>query len=121
MTAHGITLGEAAGLQQRQTLERSARAAAVRALAHWWDSVVTTRQAAELVGVTEDRIRQWAARGHLSRVGHVDGVAYYSAADVVHTEKAMRTPADRGRVARALLDGTGVTGSTYGDPQCDSR
>lgn len=70
--------------------------------------LVTTRQAAALVGVTEARVRRWACDGHLTRYGRVNGVAYYDQADVIRVERAMRTRRDWDRikenVRRASLD-----------------
>jgi hypothetical protein len=79
--------------------------------------LVTTRQAASEVYVTEDRIRQWASRGILTRYGRVSGRAYYSLADVHRTAAIMRTGADTRAVLRRVLDDLPVTEST--DPASD--
>jgi hypothetical protein len=60
--------------------------------------LITTRAAAQLVGVTEARIRRWASDGQLTRYGRVNGRAYYDPADVIRVEKAMRTRRDRDRI-----------------------
>lgn len=43
---------------------------------------VTTNEAAQLAGTTPDRVRQWASRGRLERVGYSGREAVYRAEDV---------------------------------------
>lgn len=67
--------------------------------------LITTRQAAECIGVPEARIRQWASRGVLTRFGRVGGVAYYWRQDVYRTEAAMRRRADQRRIVDSATSG----------------
>jgi hypothetical protein len=70
--------------------------------------LVTTRAAAQLVGVSEARVRRWACDGILTRYGRVNGRAYYDPADVIRVERAMRSRRDWDRLKdnlrRAALD-----------------
>lgn len=77
--------------------------------------LVTTKQAAAEVHVTQDRIRQWASRGVLTRYGRVNGVAYYDLADVQRAAASMSTRKDRHAMIQRVLDDPSVTGST--DPE----
>lgn len=75
-------------------------------------ALVSTREAALLVGVSQARVRRWACDGVLTRYGRVDGVAYYDPADVIRVELAMRTRRDWERIRRGMLDDLHLTGST---------
>jgi len=75
-------------------------------------NLVTTKQAAAAVHVTQDRIRQWASRGILTRYGRVNGKAYYDLADVYRTAAAMETSDDRRAMYQRILDDLHVTGFT---------
>ena len=83
--------------------------------------LVTTRRAAAEAHVTEDRIRQWASRGVLTRYGRVNGRAYYDLADVHRTAAAMRSDDDRRAVLQRILDDMPVTGSTDRGLEGDQR
>ena len=67
-------------------------------------NLVTTRQAAEAVHVKQERIRQWASRGILTRYGRVNGVAYYDLGDVHRVAREMATPEDRQAMLRRVVD-----------------
>lgn len=59
-------------------------------------ALLTTRQAADLAGVTPATIRQWASRGHLTAKGLDDhGRALYLLIDVAKAENATRKAARR--------------------------
>lgn len=45
--------------------------------------LVSTREAAEVAGVSVDQVRQWAYRGRLDRAGKVGRETYYHYDDVV--------------------------------------
>jgi excisionase family DNA binding protein len=51
---------------------------------------VSTDQAADLANVPEGTIRSWASRGKLAAVATVNGVRYYTAAEVMRVEAATR-------------------------------
>lgn len=47
-----------------------------------WEKTLTAEEAANLAGVEPATFRQWVSRGHVERVGSVDGQARYRKSDV---------------------------------------
>jgi len=60
------------------------------------ETLLTTRQAAEICQVRVDTVRKWVRRGHLERVGlDENGWPVYLAVDVAKAEYATRERARR--------------------------
>lgn len=74
---------------------------------------VTTREAAEMVGVSVRTVEQWVRRGYLTPCNRTDGarprVAKYLATEVIECAHDRRSRAWRDRLDR-LAEGLGLTG-----------
>lgn len=66
------------------------------------DRYVSTAEAAELARVPVGTVRSWASRGKLIAAGTVNGVRYYTAAEVIRVEAATRRRPRLRRIAGAL-------------------
>jgi hypothetical protein len=56
--------------------------------------LLTTREASELLGVPPERLRVWAFRGKLKRVGYAGREAVYQKADITRLRDELMLDAD---------------------------